>query len=137
MNEIHEIIRKAAAENGLEVADYESIRHHYLGPASSFMAWQKTGMELDMERVAAYCKAYGKPLVFTKESIGESFSALVLWTREYKPTPRELAIEFVEQGALGDTTFPSQLSPFITIDYDAIGKYIMEHYKVSGEFVFE
>ena len=137
MNEIHEIIRKAAAENGLEVADYDSIRQHYLGSSASFEGWQKNTMDFDMERVAAYCKAYGKPLVFTKESIGDSSSALVLWTRDENATPRELAEEFVERDALGDTTFPSQLSPFITIDYDALGKYIMEHYKVSGEYVFE
>lgn len=137
MNEIHEFIQDAAAKNGLEVTDCEAIHEHYKKMYGSFNAW-KEEMVSDMKCVAAYCKAFKKPPMFNEENLTKSWDAFVLETLEYEnPTPRQLAMEFFDQDCFGETIFPSRLSPFITIDYDALGKYIMEHYKVSGDFVFE
>lgn len=138
MDDNYKLIQDAAGEHGLEVVDCETVLHHYMNlPSFCPTHWQHKICS-DMERVVAYCKAWGKPLEFSLKNIENSYLTLVLQSCDYKnPSPRQLALEFVNQGVYGKTVYPSRLCPFITINYDALGKYIMSHYKVSGGYVFE
>ena len=77
MNEIHDLIRNAAAKNGLEVTDCEAIHEHYKKMYGSFNAW-KEEMVSDMKCVAAYCKAFKKPPMFNEETLTKSWDAFVL-----------------------------------------------------------